>query len=137
MSAEEMKAKIRRVFDEAYNKGNVDVLDELFAADFVLHMSLYPDIKGLEVLKQHIADLRSSYSDIQFTIGEIIIEGNRSAMRFTFRGTHKEQGKQVIVPECLVWHLVKGKIVEEWAYADQLGFLQQIGVVPPIGQSKE
>jgi hypothetical protein len=42
-------------------------------------------------------------------------------------------GKEVIKKGCVVVHIADGKVVEELEYADYLGFLQQLGVVPPLG----
>ena len=139
MSTEELKANLRRVHDEAWHKGNLDALDELYAADWVCHRSPYPDFEGLEAYKQHITNCRISYPDLQLTIDEIIVEGDTSATRFTLRGTQTGRspttgapptGKQVTVPICTVSHWVEGKAVEEWVYADYLGVLQQLGVIP-------
>ena len=136
---EELKAGIRRVTEEGWNKGNVDVLDDHYATDVVLRRSPYPDVEGLEGLKKLIAGFRSSFPDLQITIEEIIVEGETSAARYTFRGTHKEQGKQVVFPGCVVSRRVDGKTVEEWFIWDDLGLHQQLGSVltPAGGQGKE
>ncbi len=142
MSTEELKATIRRVNDEAWNKGNLDALDELCDADFVRHKPPFPDIEGLEAGKQFVADCRISYPDLQLTLDEIIVEGDASAIRWTYRGTQTGQspttgapptGKQVAFTGCNILHWVEGKIVEEWENGDYLSLLQQLGVVPPLG----
>ena len=142
MSTEELKAAFRRVYDEAWHKGNMDVIDELHAVDYVRHQTAYPDVEGLEAYKQYVADVRTSYPDVQITIDEIIAEGNTTAARWTFRGTQTGQspttgapptGKQVTFTGCLMTHWVEGKIVEEWPNVDWLSLLQQLGVVPPLG----
>ena len=141
--SEELKASVRQLVDEAWNKGNLDALDEAYAADFVQHPPPFPDIVGLEAFKQSIANTRSVYSDIQLTIDEIIIEGDTIATRWTWQGTHTGQsptlpipptGKRVINTGVSVVHTVDGKAVEEWSYGDSLGLFQQLGVVPPIGE---
>ena len=146
MSTEELKATIRRVNDEAFNKGNLDVVDEYYAADFVRHKPPFPDIEGLEAYKQFVADCRTSYPDVQLTIDEIIVEGDTTATRWTYRGTQTGQspttgapptGKQVAFTGCSVGHWVEGKVVEEWENGDYLSLLQQLGVVPPPGQGEE
>ena len=139
---EERKAYARRVVDEAYNKGNLDVLDEHHVADYVYHIPPNPDIEGLEAYKQFITDLRNGYPDLQLTIDEIIVEGDIVAIRWTLQGTHTGQsptlgipptGKKVTFTGCAVTHWVDDKIVEEWNYADHLGLMQQLGfnIVPP------
>jgi predicted ester cyclase len=140
---EELKARIRRVADEAYNKGNLDALDEAYATNIVRHAPRFPDIEGLEALKQSTVDARSAFPDIQMTIDEMVVEGDTYALRYTWRGTHTGQsptqriqptGKRVTGRGCLVGHRVGGKTIEEWDYPDTLGLLQQLGVVPPLEQ---
>jgi predicted ester cyclase len=72
----------------------------------------------------------------------MVAEGDRIAYRYTWRAKHTGQsptlpipptGKEVWMEKCVVAHINDGKIVEEFEYADYLGFLQQLGVVPPLG----
>jgi steroid delta-isomerase-like uncharacterized protein len=142
MSLEELKAKIRWAGKEAWLKGNLDALDEVYAADYVWHRPPLPDASGLEAVKESIAGMRSAYSDIQVGYEEMVGEGDSLAYRFTWRAKHTGQsptlpipptGKEVLLQGCIVVHLAGGKIVEEFEYSDYLGFLQQLGVVPPLG----
>ena len=122
----ELKATVRRVFEEAWNKGNVEILDEVLTADCVLHIVPYPDFEGPDGYKRVITFLHSMYPDLQYTIDEIIVKGETTATRFTFRGTHWH-GIQVKYPGCFVSHRVDGKVVEEWIYLDHLDIQQQLG----------
>jgi len=133
MSAEVLRTKIRQLHNEAWAKGNVDVLDSLCAADYVQHLPPYQDIKGIENLKQLILNMHREFSELQGNIVEIIVEGDTCASRYYWQGVHKGTGKKVTVAGCLVSHFVNGKIVEEWANEDLLGLYQQIGftLVPP------
>lgn len=142
--SEERKAKIRRYIEEIWNKGNVGALDEFYATEVVRHHPPLPEIEGLDAYKQYATDLFNAYSDIQLTVGEIIVEGNTSATQFTFGATHTGQtplssipptGKRVRFSGCNVNHWAGDKVVEEWVYADFLGLMQQLGVVPAPGQS--
>ena len=142
MSLEELKAKIRWAGEEAWLKGNVDAFDELYAADYVWHRPPLPDLSGLEAVKESVAGMRSTYSDIQISYEEMLGEGDSIAYRFSWRAKHTGQsptlpipptGKEVLLQGCIMVHLAGGKIVEEFEYSDYLGFLQQLGVVPPLG----
>ncbi len=142
MPLEEFKAKIRRAGEEAWLKGNLDGLGEVYAADYIWHRPPFPDAKGLEAVKESIAGTRSGYSDIQIAYEEMICEGNSIAYRYTWRAKHTGQspslpipptGKEVTLRGCVVVHVVNGKVAEEFEYSDYLGFLQQLGVVPPLG----
>jgi predicted ester cyclase len=137
-----LEAAIQRVGEEAWYKGNVDALDEVYAADLVSHKPPFPDTNGLEAVKQSIAATRPGYSDFQATYTDWIAEGDAIAYRYTMRMKHTgvsptipipPTGKEVMLEGCVVLHLKDGKAIEEWEYSDYLGFLQQLGVVPLLG----
>jgi predicted ester cyclase len=139
LSIEELKDKSRLIADEVWNKGNLEICEDIFAPGFVRHQPPYPDM-DFAAFKQHILNTRAAYPDVKITLDEPeIFEGNRSAGRWTFRGTQTGQspttgaeptGKQVTFTGCSVDHWVDDKIVERWEYIDWLGLLQQLGVVP-------
>jgi predicted ester cyclase len=142
MSLEELKTKIYQVNEQVWLKGNLDALDEIYAAGCVLHSPPLPDVQGLEALKEHIAGIRSAYSDAQLDYDEMIGEEDRIVYRYTWRAKHTGQsptlpipptGNEVGMEKCVVVRTQDNKIVEEFEYADYLGFLQQLGVVPPLG----
>ena len=131
--------------EEAWNKGNLNALDGLFATDYVYHNIPFPDMKGLDAYKQFITQNRTAYPDIRITLEDVIVEGDRVVSRGTYTGTQKgvsptlgiSTGKPVNFNLCTVARTANGKIVEEWAYVDWLGFMQQLGykISPPITQN--
>ncbi|MDP2982735.1 MAG: ester cyclase [Candidatus Latescibacter sp.] len=131
---EKFKAAYIRACEDAYNKGEVNALDIVLAADFVRHNPPNPDINGLEANKQHIVELRRVYPDMKLTINSMITEGNTSAEKWTFQFTDMSTGKQVKVSGCEMFQWVNGKVVETWDYVDWLGLRQQLGykMSPPI-----
>jgi steroid delta-isomerase-like uncharacterized protein len=142
MLIEELKTKIRWANREVWVKGNLDAMDELYHADCVLHSPPLPDVRGLDAVKEHVAGIRSAYSDAQITYAEMLGEGNRIVYRYTWRARHTGQsqtlpipptGKEVGMAKCVAVRIVDGQIAEEFEYADYMGFLQQLGVVPPLG----
>lgn len=142
MSLEEMKDTIRWAGGEAWLKGNLDALDEVYAPDYVWHRRPFPDLVGLDGVKASMTDMRSAYSDLRISYHEMVGEGDIIAYRYTWVGTHTGQsptlpipptGKEVALVGCIMIRVADGKIVEEFEYSDYLGFLQQIGVVPPLG----
>ena len=138
MSTENNKALVRRATEEAINRGNLALLDELVSTDFVLHDPNYPQpVHGAEGLKQYFQTFRSAFPDLHFTIEDIIGEGDTVAVRQTGRGTHQGElfgipptGKQLTVTAMIFHRFVNGKPVESWVNSDSLGMLQQLGVVP-------
>ena len=131
---EEIRAKTRRHIEELWNKGNLDILDELYTPDYVRHNApaFGGDIEGREANKQFVAGTRRDFPDLQITEVEITVEGNTRTLRYTMRGTHTS-GAQVTFEGCSVAHWVHGKLVEEWEYLDALDIFQQLGfkLVPP------
>lgn len=142
MSAEELKARIRRAGEEAWLKGDLEALGEVYAADCTSHRPPFPDVEGLQAIKESMAGTRSGYSDIGITYHEMIAEGETIAYRYTWRAKHTGRspnlpipptGQEVTLKGCVVVHVRDGMVVEEFEYSDYLGFLQQLGVLPSLG----
>ncbi len=140
--AEDIRTKIETIFDQAYNQGNMDVLDGLIAPDYQRHQPPMKNVKGFEAYMKFIKDIRSAYSGFRIDVEEIIVEGDKSVTRLTLHGKHTGQaptlqaaptGKQIEMPGCVVSTWKNGKIVEEWVYNDYLGLVQQFGVIPLPG----
>jgi predicted ester cyclase len=89
MSVEELKAIVKRNNDEFWNKGDMSVADEVLATDYVRYMPGGVEILGLEGIKQEVTTVRKAFPDIQFTIEDMIAEGDKVAARFIGHGTHK------------------------------------------------
>ena len=141
MSTEENKAIARHVIEEGWNQGNTAVFDEVYATNYVGHDPSMT-IQGSEGFKQVYAAYRTAFPDLHLTIEDQIAEGDKVVSRWTFRGTHRGElmgilptGKQVTVTGIVISHFANGKIVESWFNSDDLGMLQQLGVVPMPGQA--
>ena len=143
MSAEENKAITRRIFEETWNQGKLDVVDEILATDFVLHDPVMPeDIHGPEGFKQFVTMYRTAFPDIHFTIEDQIAAGDKVVTRWSGTGTHQGELMGIAptgvrgpgVTGITIDRIAGGKTVETWNAWDALGMLQQIGVVPPIGE---
>jgi steroid delta-isomerase-like uncharacterized protein len=142
MSTEANKAIIRRVFEEAFSRGNMDVLDEIIAPNQINGgPSTPPGIpSGPEGTKMLITAYRNAFPDIHITVDEQIAEGNTVVTRWSARGTHDGElagipptGKPATVVGMGVDRVENGKIVESWGLFDQFGMLQQLGVIPAPG----
>ena len=144
MSTEANKAIVRRIFEEAFGKGNLAVLDEIIAPDQVnggpgVLPGMLPGPEGNKML---ITAYRNAFPDIHFTIDEQVAEGNTVVTRWTAHGTHNGElaglpptGKSATVVGMGVDRIENGKIVESWGLFDQFGMLQQLGVIPAPAQS--
>ncbi len=136
MSTQANKAIVRRLIEAAWNQGNLAVIDELIAPDYVLHIDA-PGPGGREGYKQDVAMHRSAFPDLQFTIDDLVAEGDKVVLRATLRGTHQGEyigipptDKAITLTAISVRRIADGQIAEEWVELDMLGLLQQFGVIP-------
>jgi steroid delta-isomerase-like uncharacterized protein len=142
-SAERNKAALRKLYDEAFSRGNLSVVDEVIAADAVDHEELPPEITGTtpEKLKQFIQMFRAAIPDLRIDVEDMLAEGDKVVARVTMRGTH--HGELLGVPASgkpismalidIVRFGADGKMAEHWGQSDNLGLLQQIGAIPAPG----
>jgi len=138
VSADTNKEIVRRLGVEPW-EGNLGVIDELVASNYVGHDPAQPDMQGPEGIKEFITGYLAGFPDGRITIDGQLAEGDMVATRWTGRGTHKGElmgipptGKQVTVSGITISHVKNGKVVEEWSNWDTLGMLQQLGVVPEM-----
>ena len=127
MSTEQNKAVVRRFVEESLNAMNSDLVDDLFAPDYVNHM--LPG--GREGFKQFFAMMHSAYPDIkmEYKIERMLAEGDYVMMRASQRISYK--GKEATGSGLGEYRLVNGKIVEDWPLSGAAELLQQIGVALP------
>jgi steroid delta-isomerase-like uncharacterized protein len=131
------RAIVHRFVEDAYNAGNPARLDELCAADVVIHDPAQPAVRDLQALKQLWSAQRAAFPDVRTTIEDLVAEGDRVAKRFTVRGTQTGEfnglaptGRQFALAGIDILRISEGKIREIWYGYDMLGVLQQLGVMP-------
>ncbi|WP_440008208.1 ester cyclase [Halomicrococcus sp. SG-WS-1] len=145
MTPEENKELVRRDPEEIWSEGNVDVVDEIYAEDFVLHDPSSPDgTRGREEYREYVAAYRDAFPDADYAVEELVAEGDAVAMRYTARGTHEGElmgieptGEEVTVTGMELYHVDDGKITEMWTNYDALGVFRQLGVVPSADELAE
>ena len=143
MSTEENKATVRRYFEEVLNQGNLALVDELNAPNWVYHDPVVPDVRTLEDYTQWFTAIRSAFPDFHVTIEDMIAEGDQVVVRYTWRGTNTGDfvtpmpilatGKQVTITGISTVRFAGGKGVEVWNQSDSLGLFQQLGLIPAPG----
>jgi steroid delta-isomerase-like uncharacterized protein len=140
MSAETNKAIIDR-FNVELNKGNLDIIYEYIAPDFVGHDPLSPEpIRGPEGYKAFLAAMGAAMPDLHYPSWTLIAEGDLVAIRMSAEGTFTHElmgippnGKKALIWMINIWRFADGKMVEWWHSMDTLGFMQQLGAIPPMG----
>jgi len=137
MSAEENKAIARRIPLEAINNKQLALLEELADSAGVDHAVPPGMPPTLEATKQLLSMLLTAFPDLRYTIEDEIAEGDKVVQRVQVSGTMKGDfmgmpatGKHATWSEMHIVRFAGGKIVEHWATIDQLGMLQQLGVIP-------
>ena len=116
---------------------NPDILEEVYAPDLVWHEP-DQDVRGHEEARQFVSMYKTAFPDLNVTVEDTIAEGDRVVTRYTVRGTHQGEiegfgpptGRQLEFEGITIHHIEDGKIVEEWERYDNLGILQQLGLVP-------
>jgi steroid delta-isomerase-like uncharacterized protein len=145
MSTEQNKELVRRLIEEVFNRGNMSLIDEVVAPDFVEHEELPPGIPpGREAPKQMTAMMRSAFPDFKATIDDIMAEGDKVVVRQTWSGTQNGEfmgipptGKSVSFGVIDIIRIAGGKLVEHWGQMDSMGMMQQLGVIPAPGAGGE
>lgn len=137
MSIEENKAIVQSAVD-AFNRGDRDAVDRLFAADYLDHDPSRTGLPpGPEGVKQAWGMFRAAFPDGRVFIEDMIAEGDRVVVRGVVRGTHQGElmgapptGRQVTVTLIDINRIEGGKLTERWAEQDNLGLMQQLGEIP-------
>jgi len=142
--SEDNKAILRRINDEVFSQGNLDLVDELFSPNYVLHDPGIPggELRGTESFKQQwVSMFRTAFPDLQLSVEDQVAEGDKVVTRYTGRGTHQGElmgipptNNEAVVSGIIVSRVSGGRIEEEWNSFDALGMMQQLGVIPPPGQ---
>jgi steroid delta-isomerase-like uncharacterized protein len=140
MSAEN-KVLVRRWFEEVWNKGRAAAIDEMLASSGLVH-GLGPHPQSNAEFKKFYAAYRNAFPDVTIHIDAMVAEGDVVAARWSGKGTHRGDGlgfaatgKSVHFSGMIFVRIEGGKLVEGWNVFDQLGMLQQVGMVSvPGGQ---
>jgi len=136
MSTADNKRLANRVWQEIWHQGDLERIDEFFAADFTRHDPGGREIRGPDENRQFVTALRTAFPDLSFTVLDEIAEGDRIAVRYRFQGTHLGdfQGmpptrKQASYSGMLIYRIAGGKIAEQWTEIDLLSLLRQLGAL--------
>jgi len=129
---------IQRLFEEAFNRGNLAAVDDVLSSDHFAHNAFGGTLNGPRGLKWLVTMFRTAFPNLHCTIEDEIREGDKFAAHWTMHGTHRglfmgnpPTGRQIEVQGMIFGSIENGRIVEDWTLIDQIGILQQLGLVPP------
>ena len=144
MSVEVNRALVQRFVGEVFNRGNLDVVEEIYAPVYIGHTAGLPEqTLGPEGVKEFVELYRSAFPDLHTTIEDTVAEGDKVAYRWTAVGTHRGEllgvppsNNRVELTGITIEWIEGGKIVETYNTFDQLGMMRQIGAIPAPEQSE-
>ena len=133
---------MRRIASEIWSEGNLDVIDELFAEEYVGHATPAPDeVRGPEGYKEFVGTYREAFPDFSVELMDVMATDDRAVARYTVRGTHEgtlrgkrgeiePTGRKIELPGVVMMRFEDGRCVEEWNYGDTMEMMEQLGVMP-------
>ncbi len=138
--SEENKALARRHI-EAINNKDVDGFARNYADD-VAYQGTDGELKGPEAITELLNVFLGAFPDLAVTVDDVVAEGDKVVLRSTGRGTHTGDlqgipptGKSMTISAIDIFRMSGGRIAEQWEMFDQMGMMQQLGVIPAPGES--
>ena len=138
--SEENKALIHRWFEEVWNKGRAEAIDEMFAEEAVAHglaEASGQELRGPAGFKPFFQNFRDAFPDIRVIVEDTIAEGDKVATRLTLHAVHTGEfqgmlatGKQIAMAQTTIHRIRDGKITEVWVSSDDVGMMKQLGLMP-------
>lgn len=125
-----------RTFVEGLNRGDASAADEAFAPDCVVHITgIAEPVRGVAAWKEVLSGVLTAFPDMHFVIDDQIATGDKVAMRWHARGTHRgplgpvpPTGRNIAIDGVIFDHVVDGRVVERWEQWDESVMLQQLGL---------
>jgi len=138
----------RRLLEQSFNEGKVELIDQLVAPDAVNHDPAAPaqmrELRGPEVFKRTVSMYRAAFPDVRITVDDVIAADDKVVLRWHSEGTHRGElaglaptGARASVTGIGIDRWKDGKIVEAWTEWDNLGLARQLGAAPPEGSVGE
>jgi len=133
MSDEELRAAVRRFFDEVWNNGNVAEAETFLAPQFVSHNTFDVRIVGPREYGGAVIDYRAAFPDLQTTLEDVLVDGDRVVVRGTDRGTHRgdfmgfpASAREVTTTWIEIFRMENGKAAEGWLESDSAKLRDQL-----------
>jgi steroid delta-isomerase-like uncharacterized protein len=135
--SEDNIAVTRRIYEEVWNQGNLDVIDELCTADFTDHDPVMGE-QDLDAVKETVATYRASFPDLELKVEDVFGSGDKVCARWVANGTFENEmmgqaptgEKGDPIDGIAIDRFEGGKIAESWGQWNVLRFMQNIGAIP-------
>jgi steroid delta-isomerase-like uncharacterized protein len=136
VSETENKIVITRLFEDILNGRRLEMLDDIVALDYIDHYPIAGRPPGPARVRQQMSRLFVSFPDVNYSLEDLVAEGDLVAVRYVLKGTHAGEvmgvaptGKAVVVRGMDFFRLSGGLIAEYWECLDKLSLLRQLGAV--------
>ena len=140
---DDVETLVRGFFAEGGGVGDLDAFDRFCSEDYVWHAGSDPgalgDVRGLENFKAAIADFFVAFPDLKVEILDLLVDGDKAAVRWIETGTHEgtiagvpATGRKVSFAGMGIYRAEGGKLVEEWLVLDSRALFEQIGAIPEL-----
>jgi len=137
MCIEQVRNLVSRYFDAVWNRGELDVLDEIMAPDYLNHSPGLPNpAPGPAGLKPIVRAMRQGIPDLHYGILDMVIAPDKAAIYLRVTGTHRGDlfgiratGRKIDVRQMQIEWISAGRITQHWRITDELTLLRQLEVV--------
>jgi predicted ester cyclase len=134
----------RRLLEESFNEGKLELADQLVSPEAVNHDPAEPAriraLRGPEVFKRTVTMYRAAFPDVRILVDDVIAADDKVVLRWHSEGTHRQEleglaptGARVSLTGISIDLWKDGKVVESWTEWDNLGLARQLGAAPPEG----
>lgn len=137
MSPETNKAIVRRLVEQVWNKRQIDLIEEFYREDAVLHIAGMSSKSGSEGIRNTVSMILRAYPDLYLVIDDEIAEGNKVVNRWTVMGTYPPKmddipvtGKQGVHSSMAIFDLSNARVTEFWFLIDNLGWMRPLRANP-------
>lgn len=114
----------RRALEEVCARGDLAKAEQFYSSEFIDHVNEL-EFRGLEGVRKSVSMYRAVFPDLEISVDDQVVDGDRVASRWTARGTNR--GRRAELHGITISHIVGGKIVEDWSVSDTVGLLRQLG----------
>lgn len=137
----DLQTAARRIYNEVFSEGNIDVVDEVLHEDFVEHEELPPGIPpGRDAPKAYTTMFRGAFPDLEATVVEMLQDGDKVIIRSRWTGTNEGEfmgmpptGNSIDIGGIDIIEFRDGKGIGHWGVMDFAKMMEQLGAAAPAG----